>query len=53
MKEIKDAIETLTGNRPEKVEENCGTTWFSISGTWYYLSINECEKEEVIKNEKR
>ena len=25
---IESAIETLTGNYPEKVEENCDSTWF-------------------------
>ena len=47
MKEIKDAIEVLTGNMPEKVEENCGTTWFKVDDTWYYISINECEDVEL------
>ena len=46
MKEIKDAIETLTGNRPEKVEENCGSIWFKTDDKWYFISINKCENEK-------
>ena len=42
MKEVKSAIEILTGNYPEEVEENCGTTWFKTDGKWYYIMIEEC-----------
>ena len=49
MNKIKEAIKTLTGDYPDKVEENggqyCGQYWFKFEGTWYYILIGECEVE--------
>ena len=48
--DIKDAIELLTGDRPDKVEKNCGTTSFKKDGIWYFITINECEPEDIEDN---
>jgi len=45
MNKIKEAIKTLTGNCPDKIEENCGQYWFKFEGKWYFILIDECEAE--------
>ena len=47
MEELKNAIEILTGSRPEEIEENCGTTWFKADGIWYFISIDKCEEQNL------
>ena len=49
---IESAIETLTGNYPEKVEENCDSTWFKADGKWYFIMIEKCAENVMEGKEK-
>lgn len=49
---IESAIETLTGNYPEKVEENCDSTWFKADGKWYFIMIEKCAENAMEGKEK-
>ena len=44
---IESDIETLTGNYPEKVEENCDSTWFKADGKWYFIMIEKCAENAM------
>jgi hypothetical protein len=46
MNKIKEAIKTLTGNYPDKIEENCGQYWFKFEGKWHFILIEECEAKQ-------
>lgn len=52
MMEIKEAIEIVTGYKPEEVEENCGTIWFKADNTWYWIAVEECSPDAFKKEEK-
>jgi len=44
---LKDAIELITGERPERAEQNAGSTWFMLeNGIWYYMMVDECFEQE-------
>jgi len=44
---LKDAIELITGERPERAEQSAGSTWFMLeTGIWYYMMVDECFEQE-------
>ena len=44
---LKNAIELIIGERPERVEQNAGSTWFMLDdGIWYYMMVDESFSQE-------